>query len=82
MSLHLCPKRPWGLNKRTNIKAIKAMEWRGGINASGDMTRNVSARPKMRDAITVPQMLPRPAMTVMAIALYAGTDPMVGYTEL
>ncbi len=58
------------------------MESRGSINASGDVTRNVSTRPRMRDAITVPQTLPRPPMTAMAIALYAGTDPMVGYTEL
>ncbi len=82
MSLHLRPNRPWSLSKRGNIKMVKAMEFRGNMNGSGDVTRNVSERPKMRDAITVLRTLPRPPITAMAIALYAGTDPMVGYTEL
>ena len=34
------------------------------MNASGDVTRNVSTRPKMRDAITVPQTLRRSSMNV------------------
>jgi hypothetical protein len=54
MCAHLRPNRPWGLNNKTNIRATKAMESRGSINASGDVTRNVSTRPKMRDAINRP----------------------------
>ena len=36
MQVHLRPNRPWGLNNKTNIRATKAMESRGSINASGD----------------------------------------------